>query len=208
VIVVIDYGRGNLFSIEQALRHLGADYLVSGDPQDILVADRLILPGVGAFGDAMSTLFKSGLVGPIRQRVCNDGIPVLGICLGMQLFYERSEEFGEHEGLAILKGVVRALPKGDMRIPNVGWRKLKANPRNPFLADIDPETMAYFVHSFAAVPSDNTEIAASIPFNGSDAVIAVARESVIGFQFHPEKSGPEGLGLLQRFLNLPAVNAK
>jgi glutamine amidotransferase len=200
MIIVIDYGRGNLFSIEQALRHLGADYRVSGKPEDILSADRLILPGVGAFGDAMKTLFGSGLVEPIRQRV-REGVPVLGICLGMQLLFERSEEFGEHAGLALLKGSVGALVPGEMRIPNVGWRNLKPNPHNPFLRDIDPDTMVYFVHSFVVRPDASNVVSATIPFNGEDAVIAIACGNILGFQFHPEKSGPGGLSLLQNFLD-------
>lgn len=206
MIVVIDYGRGNLFSIEQALRQLGAEYLVSGNPEDIQAADRLILPGVGAFGDAMSTLFKSGLVEPIRQRARDGRVPVLGVCLGMQLLFERSEEFGEHAGLALLSGTVEALPKGELRIPNVGWRALDPNPGNKFLADIDPATMVYFVHSFVAKPSDAGDIAATIPFNDEQAAIAVARDNIVGFQFHPEKSGPVGLGLLRRFLDMPGQN--
>ena len=200
MIVVIDYGRGNLFSIEQGLRHLGADYLVSGDPADIQSADRLVWPGGGAFGVAMRTLFSSGLVEPLRERV-REGVPVLGICLGMQLLFERSSEFGEHAGLALLKGSVGPLNTGDMRIPNVGWRTLAPNTENAFLGDIDPETMVYFVHSFVARPADSAAIAATITFNGEDAAIAVAQDNIMGFQFHPEKSGPAGLTLLQRFLD-------
>jgi len=200
MIVVIDYGRGNLFSIEQALRHLGAEYRVSGQPDDIMSADRLILPGVGAFGDAMKTLFASGLVEPIRQRV-RGGVPVLGICLGMQLLFESSEEFGEHAGLALLEGSVGALLPGEMRIPNVGWRALQPNPGNPFLRDIDPGTMVYFVHSFVVRPKAPEVVSATIPFNGEDAVIAVASDNIVGFQFHPEKSGPVGLSLFEKFLD-------
>ena len=203
MIVVIDYGRGNLFSIEQALRHLGAEYTVSGNPADILGADRLILPGVGAFGDAMATLFRSGLVEPIRRKVA-EGTPLLGICLGMQLLFERSEEFGDHAGLALLRGAVAPLPGGTMRIPNVGWRALAPNAANPFLGDADPGTMVYFVHSLVPRPCDPTAIAATIVFNGQDVAIAVAQDNVMGFQFHPEKSGPAGLALLARFLKVPA----
>ena len=202
MIVVIDYGRGNLFSIEQALRHLGVAYSVSADPEEIRQADRLILPGVGAFGDAMETLFSKGLVDPIRRSV-RGGTPILGICLGMQLLFERSEEFGEHAGLALLEGVVEALPTGDMRIPNVGWRALTANPENPLLRDIESGTMVYFVHSFIVLPTDQAAIAATIPFNGEDAVIAIASGNIAGYQFHPEKSGPVGLSMLRKFVDAP-----
>lgn len=203
MIVIIDYGRGNLFSIEQGLRHLGAEYLVSGNVEDIRSADRLILPGVGAFGDAMKTLIASGLVGVIREQV-RSGIPILGICLGMQLLFERSEEFGEHAGLGVLKGSIGALNRGDMRVPNVGWRTLVPNSNNPFLADLDPSTMVYFVHSFVVRPQDDSIVSATIPFNGENAAIAVASDGVMGFQFHPEKSGPAGLSLLKRFLDRAA----
>lgn len=200
MIVVIDYGRGNLFSIEQALRHLGADYLVSGDAQDIMRADRFILPGVGAFGDAMNTLFRLGLVSPIREKV-RAGTPALGICLGMQLLFETSDEFGHNAGLALLPGDVKALPAGPMRIPNVGWRELHTNPDNPFLRDTAPGSMVYFVHSFVPVPADAAVVAATIGFNGTEVAIAIARDNIMGFQFHPEKSGPVGLGLIGKFLD-------
>jgi len=202
MIVVIDYNRGNLFSIEQALRKIDVPYKVSGDPVEIRRAERLILPGVGAFGDAMKTLFSRGLVRPIREQV-RSGVPILGICLGMQLLFEQSQEFGEHAGLALLEGFVDALPDGEMRIPNVGWRTLVPNSRNVLLKDIDPETMAYFVHSFVACPADAADIAATIPFNGTDAAIAVSRGNIVGYQFHPEKSGPAGLSLLKTFVDAP-----
>lgn len=202
MIVVIDYDRGNLFSIEQALRKIDAPYKVSGDPVEIRNAERLILPGVGAFGDAMQTLFSRGLVEPIRERVRSDG-PILGICLGMQLLFERSEEFGSHAGLALLEGVVDDLPGGEMRIPNVGWRTLVPNVDNDLFKDIEPNTMVYFVHSFVACPANSSDIAASIPFNGTSAAVAVAQGNIVGYQFHPEKSGPAGLSLLKTFLDAP-----
>lgn len=200
MIVIIDYGRGNLFSIEQALRHLRADYSVSGDPALIAGANRLILPGVGAFGDAMQTLFARGLVEPIRQSA-RRGIPLLGICLGMQLLFERSVEFGEHAGLALIKGSVGPLPSGDMRVPNVGWRKLVPNLGNKMLEDVESDTMVYFVHSFVARPADPSVVAATIPFNGENATIAVASGNIAGYQFHPEKSGHVGLALLEKFVS-------
>ena len=203
MIVIVNYGRGNLFSIEQALVHLGAECKISNDHNEILKADHLILPGVGAFGDAMRTLRSLKLDGPIRQRI-EEGTPLLGICLGMQMLFDGSEEFGKYEGLGFLRGVVRRLPEGTMRIPNVGWRLLYPNAANHFLADIDQDTMVYFVHSYAVQPKEDAAVAATISFNGQETVIAVQHENIMGFQFHPEKSGPKGLMLLERFLTASA----
>lgn len=200
MIVIIDYGRGNIFSIEQALRHLGADCIVSGDPKVIETANRLILPGVGAFGDAMQTLFARELVEPIRESA-HRGTPTLGICLGMQLLFEQSTEFGKHAGLALIKGHVEPMHSGEMRIPNVGWRKLVPRSNKSPLASIEPNSMAYFVHSYAVRPTDPDVVTATIPFNGEDIAIAVASENIAGYQFHPEKSGSAGLALLDKFIS-------
>ena len=140
----------------------------------------------------METLATSGLADAIREKA-RSGAPILGICLGMQLLFEHSEEFGENIGLGILEGSVGALNSGEMRVPNVGWRTLAPNPNNSFLADISPLTMVYFVHSFVARPQDVSIVAATIPFNGEEAAIAVASNEIMGFQFHPEKRWPVGL---------------
>lgn len=201
MITIADYGRGNLFSLCQALSHLGAEYDVTDEPERIASAKRLILPGVGAFGDAMSSLRRNGLVEPLREAVAA-GTPLLGICLGMQLLVDGSEEFGKHEGLGLIPGMVRSLPEGESdRIPNVGWRVLHAVPGH-FLDDLEPGTMVYFVHSYAPAMENQDHVASTITFNGREVVVVLQHDNVIGYQFHPEKSGPAGLDLLRRFLEL------
>jgi len=206
MIAVVDYGRGNLFSLGQAIRHLGATYEVTADPDRILAAERVVLPGVGAFGDAMQALTKRRLVEPLRE-VAARGTPLLGICLGMQLFASRSEEFGLHEGLDLIPGTVKRLPEGGdrpdaVRIPNVGWRALRTAPEHPLLGDLPPRTMVYFVHSYAPVVDDPAHVAATIDVNGAEIAAVTNSCNILGYQFHPEKSGPAGLALLERFLAL------
>lgn len=197
-LVVVDYGRGNMFSLGQALNHLGHDFVTSADPAVIAAADRIILPGVGAFGDGMAALRDHALVEPI-VAAARAGKPVLGICLGMQLLAIASEEFGTHRGLGLVPGVVRRLPEGGMRIPNVGWRKLEADAED-FVAGADGQ-MVYFVHSYALEPEDPSVVAATISFNGTHAVAAIRSGALFGMQFHPEKSGPVGLELIRTFLD-------
>lgn len=202
MIHVVDYGRGNLFSLSQALRHLGVEHRVTSDPAEIAGAARVILPGVGAFGDAMAGLTDRGLVAPL-QALARKGVPLLGICVGMQLLVDGSDEFGSHAGLGLIPGWVRRLPEGsgapdDIRIPNVGWRRLEVAPQGA-LADLPPDTMVYFVHSFAPVLAEEQDRLATIRVNGARISAAIKRGSVSGFQFHPEKSGPAGLDLLRRF---------
>jgi glutamine amidotransferase len=205
MIVVIDYGRGNLFSMGQALRHLGAAYRISDKAQDIEAADKIIFPGVGAFGDAMQGLRDRGLVGPL-VAAANAGTPLLGVCVGCQLLLSRGEEFGSHEGLGIIPGTVSRLPSpraGDaaaIRIPNVGWRGLDVRNGSSMLGALAPAEMMYFVHSYAPQPDIDAHIGATIAVNGQDIPVIVRRDNIVGVQFHPEKSGPAGLALLKRFL--------
>lgn len=203
--VVIDYGRGNLFSIGQAFRHLGVSHKISDRPADIETAERIIFPGVGAFGDAMQGLRDRGLVAPLLAAAAA-GIPILGICVGCQLLLSRGEEFGMHDGLGLIPGTVARLPgprAGDpaaIRIPNVGWRPLNVRPGAPVLSALAPDQMMYFVHSYAPRPDDPAHVSATIAVNGEEVPVAVRRDNVIGVQFHPEKSGPAGLALLAGFL--------
>ena len=207
MLVVIDYGRGNLFSLGQALRHIGVDYKISDKSADLETADRIIFPGVGAFGDAMQGLRDRGLVAPLVKAAAS-GTPLLGICVGCQLLMSRGEEFGPHEGLGLIQGTVSRLPSprpGDpaaIRIPNVGWRELNVSPGAPLLDR--PEQMMYFVHSYAPRPENMTDVCATVAINGEDVPIAIARDNIIGVQFHPEKSGPAGLQVLKRFLGYSA----
>ncbi len=200
MIAVVDYGRGNLFSIARSLAHVGATFAVTRDAAEISTADGVILPGVGAFADAMAALESRDLVAVLRD-VAAAGRPMLGICLGMQLFFSRSQEFGETRGLDIIAGEVRKLPlkNGGMRVPNVGWRKLDKVRPDPLLEILERDPMFYFVHSFVAFPDDGGGIVASLPINGVDATVMVRRGPVAGCQFHPEKSGLAGLQLLARF---------
>jgi glutamine amidotransferase len=207
VIAVVDYGRGNLFSLGHALRHLGASFEITADPSRVRSADRVILPGVGAFGDAMAKLRSLGMV-EVLHDVVSRGAPLLGICLGMQVLVNRGEEFGSHEGLGFIRGTVKRLPEGNgkpgsVRIPNVGWRPLRPTTRPGFLGDLAPGTMMYFVHSYTPVVEDPADVAATIEVNGVTVAAVLHRDNVVGYQFHPEKSGPFGLKLLDRFLKLP-----
>jgi len=210
-IVVIDHGRANLFSLCHALAHLEIPSAVSAEPAGIAGATRLFLPGVGAFGDVMKGLRERGLVAPLMDAI-GRRVPVLGICVGMQILAEASEEFGRHPGLGVLEGEVRRLPdlpagERGIRVPNVGWRALKARAGDPVLGDLASETMTYFVHSYAFEPARDADVAATIDFNGRAIAAVVRRGSVMGYQFHPEKSGPAGLALIRRFMALaPGAN--
>ena len=198
MISVVDYGRGNLFSIGQAMRRLGAGYEITDDPERIRNAERIVLPGVGAFGDAMHMLGQRNLVGPIREAAVR-GTPLLGICVGMQLLASHSDEFGSHEGLGLIPGKVRCLPEGgDIRVPNVGWRTLK--PVGDFA--LPDGTMMYFVHSYAPFPDDTANVVATTEINGEDIPAIIRKGRVVGCQFHPEKSGSAGLTLFGRLLAL------
>lgn len=205
MITVVDYGRGNLFSLGQALSKLGHPFVITEDPGRILDAPTIILPGVGAFGDAMAQLNSSGQGDAIREAVAR-GRRLLGICLGMQILASRSEEFGDHLGLGLIDGDVRRLPSlphtspGATRIPNVGWRKVIARDGLPLEGGIGPSPYFYFVHSFGFHASDAKHVLATIAINGENIPAIVGRDNIWGFQFHPEKSGPTGLSFLDRFL--------
>lgn len=204
MITIIDYGRGNMFSVGQALRHLGAEFAVATDPEGIARATRLILPGVGAFGDAMAALDGRNLIGPTKAAAAR-GVPVLGICLGMQLLADAGEEFGNHRGLGLIPGIVRRLPDGAgrpdrCRIPNVGWRTVRSTGADAGLAGAIDGRMFYFNHSYGFEAADPHTVKATTSINGADVAAVVARNGVTGFQFHPEKSGASGLALLHAFL--------
>jgi glutamine amidotransferase len=203
MITIVDYGRGNLYSLGQALRHLGVPHRISEDPKHLADATRIIVPGVGAFGDAMAGLETRGLEEPIKNAAAR-GIPILGICLGMQMLATESEEFGLHRGLDLIPGRVSRLPEGSgddaIRVPNVGWRALRPSPTDELVGDLQPDSMVYFVHSYVPFPTDAAHVAATIPMNGHDVAAITRNRNVIGYQFHPEKSGPVGLDLLRRFV--------
>lgn len=199
MIAVIDYGVGNLFSLCSSLKYIGADALVSSDPETIKKADKLILPGVGAFEDAAGKLRSGGLDGLIREQAAS-GKEILGICLGMQLLFEKSFEYGEHEGLGLLKGSVVPmegyLPE-TLKIPHIGWNALHFTREHRLFRYLKEGDCVYFVHSFFA--SDCEESVIATAEYGRPLTAAAAAGNVMGCQFHPEKSGRVGLEILRAF---------
>jgi glutamine amidotransferase len=199
MLAIIDYGVGNLFSLVSSLKSIGVDAVITRDPKVIENADRLILPGVGAFGDASEKLRLSGLTEIIKNAV-KKGTPLMGICLGMQLLFEKSYEYGEHQGLGLLKGSVigmeGTIPK-ELKIPHIGWNSLKFTSTSPIFKYINEGDCVYFVHSFYAVDCEDSLIATAE--YGRDLTAAVQKHNVYGCQFHPEKSGSVGLKILKAF---------
>ena len=197
--VIIDYGVGNLFSLAHSLRSVGAEASVTGDAGEILRADHVILPGVGAFGDAAAKLRATGLDGVVKA-VAERGTPIMGICLGMQLLLEKSYEFGEHEGLGLIPGEVRPISEvipADYKIPHIGWNALEIVRPHPIFKDVRPGDCVYFVHSFYGVRCGPALLA--MAEYGAHLTAAVGRGNVVGCQFHPEKSGDVGLKILRAF---------
>ena len=202
MIAIIDYGVGNLFSLSSSLRMIGADAVITGDPEVIKGCERLILPGVGAFGDAMEKLKADGLDSLIIEEA-QGGKPLLGICLGMQLLFEKSFEYGEYEGLGLIKGEIRPISDNvkDLKIPHMGWNALKfTKGRHPLFKYINEGDYVYFVHSFCGVNCEESIIAESE--YGMRITAAVASDNVMGCQFHPEKSGEVGLNILRAFCEM------
>ena len=199
MVAVIDYGVGNLFSLGCSLGAIGAESVVTSDPEVIAAADRVILPGVGAFADAYEKLVSSGLDRAV-YAAADAGKPLLGICLGMQLLFERSYEYGEHRGLGLLKGEVVAMegriPSG-LAIPQIGWNALRLAKPSRILANTPEGAHVYFVHSYFADGCSDS-LAATTEY-GLKMTAAVEKENVCGCQFHPEKSGAIGLGILRAF---------
>ena len=207
-ITIIDYGMGNLRSVQKAVEKVGGAAVITSDRAEIAAADKVILPGVGAFRDAIAALHQHDLVGPIVESV-ESGKPFLGICLGLQLLFETSYEYGEHEGLGIVPGAVRkfVLPP-DLKVPHMGWNQLKvAQPENPLLADISSDAWFYFVHSFYVDPSDRSWTAIETDYGG-DFVSMVSKDNVFATQFHPEKSQSTDLQLLKNFVSLQVLTPK
>ena len=199
MIAIIDYGMGNLHSVSKAVERLGREAVVTSSPEEILAADGAILPGVGAFGDAMSNLRETGLDAVTKQYAAS-GKPLLGICLGMQLLFEESEEHGKHEGLGLLPGrVVRF--RGDYKVPHMGWNELTFERReSPLFEGLKPGHV-YFVHSYHALPERREDLLATTDYHQPVTAI-VGRGSLYGMQFHPEKSGDLGMALLRNFVGL------
>lgn len=205
MIAILDYGVGNLFSLRSSFGVIGAQAEVTADPEVIRQADRLILPGVGAFADAAKKLRDSGL-GQVLKEQAAKGIPLMGICLGMQLLFERSFEYGEHEGLGLLKGEVRPIAEQippQLKIPQMGWNSLIFKQSSPLFRYIREGDHVYFVHSYSAVGCEDSLLAATE--YGAELTACVGKDNIFGCQFHPEKSGAVGLNILRAFCETEAA---
>ena len=200
MIAIVDYGVGNLFSLRSSLSAVGAEVTVTGDGDALRRADKIILPGVGAFGDAAAKLRATGLDAVVIEEA-KAGKPLLGICLGMQLLLERSLEYGEHAGLGLIPGdVVPLSPPNGLKVPHMGWNALTfSEPRSPIFTALNPGDHVYFVHSFHAA---NCPCVTATAEYGVTVTAAVGKDNVYGCQFHPEKSGPVGLSILKSFCEL------
>ncbi|MEO1981737.1 MAG: imidazole glycerol phosphate synthase subunit HisH [Fuerstiella sp.] len=205
-IQIIDYGLGNIFSIRQACERASMTPIVSAAPEEIDRADGIILPGVGAFGNAMDSLRNLNLVGPLCDAV-TAGKPLMGICLGMQLLFQESEEFGTHTGLGLLPGTIRRIPdqvdgNRRLRVPNVGWNQAwiaEGVPNREIMQGIPDGAYMYFVHSFYAAPADTADLLLTTTYGDLCYCCATQRDHILGVQFHPEKSGPVGLKIYENW---------
>jgi glutamine amidotransferase len=207
MIAIIDYGMGNLRSVQKGFERMGHEALVTSDAKTILNADKVVLPGVGAFPDCMRNLEEYGLIDAVKNSI-NAGKPFLGICLGLQLLFTESEEFGMSKGLDIIKGrVVRFKgPAFDtphsapdtLKVPHMGWNSISIKQRPPALHDVPENSHVYFVHSFYVVPEDKNIVATTTPY-GFEFVSGIWKDNILAFQFHPEKSQALGLSILKRF---------
>ena len=206
LVSIVDYGVGNLFSLARAIEHAGGRAELVATPEAVAAAERLILPGVGACGACAKELHERNLFEPVRAYA-SGGRPLLGICVGMQLFAESSDEFGHHSGLALMRGSVSQIAAQDtagrpLRIPHVGWNELKIRsaPVSRLMRGFTSGVEAYFVHSFAVNLDDGQAVAATCEYGGYELLAALERDNLYGCQFHPEKSGPDGLRMLRNFL--------
>ena len=210
-ITVIDYGASNLLNVVRALEHFDAKVIIADQPEAIANADRLILPGVGAFADGMTSLREKSLIEPLKA-LCQKGNPFLGICLGMQMMLDSSEEFGHHKGLGLIAGQVIEIPaqgtNGEPhKIPHIGWNELICSEEHgswdgTIFSKLTPGNSMYFVHSFMANPSDERHRMANCDYDGQSICAAIHSENMIGCQFHPEKSGELGLTIIKEFIDI------
>ena len=212
-VVLLDYGIGNVLSVCRALEKVGGEVTLSSQAADIKNADRLILPGVGAFGDCKAALQNQGIIDSILDFVTSER-PFFGICVGMQLILNKGLEFGIHDGFGLIDGQVERIAKRnaqsdkDFKIPHIGWSKITPGLAcsgggwyKPLFSDPDHEAWYYFVHSYTAIPQEEKHIAAYVDYQGIRIIAAISKDNIFGTQFHPEKSGADGLALLHRFLH-------
>lgn len=200
MIAITDYGAGNLHSVKNALDYLGAKSIITGDADKIAAADKVILPGVGAFGDAMESLRKSGLDAVIKDTA-KSGKPLLGICLGLQLMFQKSEESPNVEGLGIFDGKIVKIPDRGLKIPHIGWNDLEIVKNSRILKNLGDKPYVYFVHSYYLNADDESVVSAYTNY-GEKLAIAVEKDNVFAVQFHPEKSGDTGLTILKNFTEI------
>lgn len=202
MLFIIDYQMGNLRSVQKGFEKVGHAATISSDPAALLAADKIVLPGVGAFPDAIAELQRRNLVEPIREAIAA-GKPFLGICLGLQLLFDVGHEGGRHEGLGILRGeVARFDLPAEYKVPHMGWNRLNIRRRAPILEGLDEGVFAYFVHSYYVVPQDASVIATETDYGGPFCSM-VWRDNIYATQFHPEKSQSDGLRILKNFAELP-----
>lgn len=196
MIAIVDYGMGNLRSVQKAFEFVGASAVITDQPSEVVRAERVVLPGVGAFGDAMRNLKAAGLIDPIVKAI-SDGRPFLGICLGLQLMFSESEEMGHHRGLDVVPGRVVRFPDGE-RIPQIGWNQIHIRRDTPLLAGVPDGAFFYFVHSYYVAPDRDSDAVATTDY-GIDYTSIAGNGRAFGVQFHPEKSQDAGLKLLKNF---------
>lgn len=201
MIAIVDYGMGNLRSVQKAFERVGHRAVITARAEDVARAERVVLPGVGAFGDAMANLIRAGLA-PALLACIAEGRPFMGICVGLQLLFTESEEMGRHVGLDVLPGRVRRFPDGE-RIPQIGWNQIHIERESPLLEGIPDGSFYYFVHSFYVAPQDPNDCLATTDY-GIDYTSIAGRDNVFGIQFHPEKSQDLGLRILRNFAELDA----
>ncbi|MBE6733121.1 MAG: imidazole glycerol phosphate synthase subunit HisH [Ruminococcaceae bacterium] len=202
MVAIVDYGVGNLFSLKSSFAAIGVDVKITADPEVLKNADGIVLPGVGAFEDAAKKLRNSGL-DKVLTQLAAEGKHILGICLGMQLLFEKSYEYGEHKGLGLIKGSVKPIKDvipSELKIPHIGWNGLIYKKKSPLFSYINDGDCVYFVHSFYATDCENSVIAVSE--YGAELTAAVQNKNVFGCQFHPEKSGKVGLNILKAFAEM------
>jgi glutamine amidotransferase len=206
-VAILDYGLGNIFSVKQACAHARIDAILTSNPDDVKLSDGIILPGVGAFGDAMNYLKSFGLIEPIKEFI-NTGKPFMGICLGMQLMFSESEEFGAHEGLELIPGKIKRFPYRDkennkVSVPQIQWNQIQKNNdaiwQGSALKGIPENTYVQFVHSYYAAPETTDHVLAYTEYADIRYTSAVKRDNMTGFQFHPEKSGELGLRMYENW---------
>lgn len=195
MIGIIDYGMGNLRSVQKAFEFLGFQAVISDDPEVLRKAEKIVLPGVGAFADAITMIREKG-IDKMLQEAIEVKKPILGICLGMQLMFEKSYEYGEHTGLGIIKGEIKRLPD-QVKIPHMGWNSLNVTMRSPLFENLPEEAYVYFVHSYYL--ETDAPVVSATTFYGKEIQVAAQKDNVFALQFHPEKSGDIGLKILENF---------